>query len=116
MDSVTAFGNLRRAWRAWGECSFIVVGVLWLVFQLLATLDAHESVCRFLSEYDHLELDEVLLLAALALPVACAVLWYQSRRLKQEIFRRTTSDALTNILLNVREQERNLPRGEGRRL
>jgi len=110
MYSVTGWAQLYRAWQQWGERAFVGAGSLWLAHQLLATLDAHEYVCEFLDRFEHLDLDELLLLAALAVPLMGMWLWRQSRRLQREITRRTASDVLANAMIKLRDQQRIPPR------
>jgi len=110
MYRVTGWAQLHRAWRQWGERAFVVAGSLWLAYQLLATLDAHEYVCEFLGRFEHLDLDELLLLAVLAVPLMGVLLWRQSRRLQREINRRAASDVLANVMAKLADQQRIPPR------
>lgn len=94
------FARLRQGWRSWGEGAFVATGTLWLLYRLFAGLDAHEHVTQFLDTFEYLELDELLLIAALCCPLTCGLLWVQSRRLRREMFRRAAGDALSAIMMS----------------
>ncbi|WP_042996466.1 hypothetical protein [Bordetella bronchiseptica] len=97
-------GRVKDGWRVWGERAFVVAGGLWLGHQFLAMVDAHETLCQFLGDHEHLQLDELLVLALLVLPVICVLWWRTGRRLEQEIVRRKASDALAVIMRQVDER------------
>ncbi|KDD89698.1 hypothetical protein L519_2192 [Bordetella bronchiseptica MBORD678] len=75
-----------------------------MAHQFLAMVDAHETLCQFLGDHEHLQLDELMVLAVLALPVIGVSWWRTCRRLEQEIIRRKASDALAVIMQKVDEQ------------
>lgn len=100
MHRASAWAKTRDAWRKWGKLSCIVLAYFLVAHQVLAAADGYEQVHSLLSEFEHLELDEIVLLAAMAFPVACIALWIQSHRLKREVLRRRALDALMTELFN----------------
>ncbi|WP_243463794.1 hypothetical protein [Bordetella bronchiseptica] len=105
---MSAWGVLDRAcgaWRNWGEYLFVVLGSLWIAHHLLCTVNAYEHVRLFLSDLESYQLDELILLAALACPAFVLGMWIQSRRLARETQRRLASDTLTvKLLLNLKSK------------
>lgn len=92
--------QLRSAWRKWGERGFIGVGLYWLIYRLFSTWDASEQLGKLVEPFEHVQLDELLLSAALVFPALCAALWWRTRRLQQELFRRAAADTVTNVVIS----------------
>ncbi len=107
MAWANAWMKTREMWRRRGAISCITLGYLIAVHQILAATDAYEQVRSVLIEHEHFELDELVLLAALASPFACVALWIQTRRLRQETLQRRALDELmTELFKRVQEKDR----------
>ncbi len=89
---------VRGAWRNGGAAACIALAYLLAAYQILRAVDAYEHVRGFLAEYEHYELDELFLLAAMAFPFFCVALWVQSRRLRREVLRRQVLDGYLSQL------------------
>ncbi|WP_026638306.1 hypothetical protein [Bordetella petrii] len=96
--------KLRNAWRGWGERGFVGLGVYWLLYQVCAAWDASEQLGELMEPFEHLQLDELLLSTALVFPALCAALWWRTRKLQQELFRRAVADTVANMVANRYQQ------------
>ncbi len=102
-----AWMKTSEMWRRRGAISCVTLGYLIAVHQILAATDAYEQVRSVLIEHEYFELDELVLLAALASPFACVALWIQTRRLQQETLQRRALDELmTELFKRTQEKER----------
>ncbi len=90
--------RIREAWRSWGVTTCVALAYFWAAHQLLAAADASERVHALLREFEPFDLDEILLLAAMAFPVACVALCIQAGRLRRETLRRRALDELMTEL------------------
>lgn len=90
--------KIRETWRSWGGASSVALAYFWVAHQLLAAADASERIHDLLREFEHFDLDELLLLAAMAFPIACIALCIQASRLRREILRRRAIDELMTEL------------------
>lgn len=93
-----------EVWEGWGEVAFLTVAYLLVGHQVLVGADAYELIRILVIQHEHSQLAEVLLLSAMAFPVACIVLFIQLRRLQLETRRRRALDArITELFKRVRD-------------
>jgi len=93
-----------EVWEEWGEVAFLVFAYLLVVHQVLVGTDAYELIRSLVIQHERSQLAEVLLLSAMAFPVACIVLFIQMRRLQLETRRRRALDArITELVKRVRD-------------
>lgn len=90
--------RIKEAWRSWGATACVALAYFWVAHQLLAAADASERVHDLLREFEHFDFDEILLLAAMAFPIACIALCVQASRLRRETLRRRALDELMTEL------------------
>ncbi|ADP17326.1 hypothetical protein AXYL_04006 [Achromobacter xylosoxidans A8] len=93
-----------EVWEGWGEVVFLTVAYLFVGYQVLVGTDAYALIRILVIQHEHFQLAEVLLLSAMAFPVACIVLFIQLRRLQLETRRRRALDArITELFKRVRD-------------
>lgn len=98
-----------EVWREWGEALFLTFAYLFVVHQVLVGTEAYELIRSLVIQHEHSQLAEILLLSAMAFPVACIVLFIQMRRLQLETRRRRALDAR---IIELFQRVRNVRHGE----
>lgn len=93
MFRVSDWTKAGEVWEGWGEVVFLTLAYLLVGHQVLVGTDAYQLIRILVIQHEHSRFAEVLLLSAMAFPVACIVLFIQMRRLQLETRRRRALDA-----------------------